>query len=39
MSVDIEGKLKEITKSKGLKRNEVIEKLINDAYYNINPDG
>lgn len=39
MSVDIERKLKEITKAKGIKRNAVIEKLINDAYCSINPDG
>ncbi|MGL4204934.1 MAG: hypothetical protein ACRCRW_02195 [Aeromonadaceae bacterium] len=39
MGVDIEGKLKEITKRKGMKRNEVIEKLINDAYCSINLDG
>ncbi|MCE9943359.1 hypothetical protein [Aeromonas rivipollensis] len=36
MGVDIERKLKEITKAKGLKRNVVIEKLINDAYCSIN---
>ena len=37
MNIDIERKLKAITKAKGLKRNAVLEELINDAYCSINP--